>query len=226
MKTSPCPKCRENGKDRRCNNLHAFPNNNYCFACGFTEYNTSIESTASRLQGVETLNQYKGITTIKQLPILALKWLMKYQLTKEEIAQFSWSEEKQLLVLYQNNNYYQGRCFAPNAKSKYLSYGIKPTILYGSNTDKLVLVEDIISAIKIGRVATAIPMLGGIPLKSTESLAKTFTNVFLWNDLDLLRTSIKTARNLSERIGKHVKVVVSELDPKEYNEVEIKEYLK
>lgn len=224
--TSACPKCRASGNDKKGNNLHEYPNNYHCFACGYNHRKVDLNYIASKLQPTSPVLGSNSLITSSYIPAIALKWLLKYRLTKEEMQGFSWCESKQLLVLYQDDHYWQGRCFAKEAKTKYMSYGLKPVILYGSNKDSFVYVEDIISAIKVSRVATSCPMLGGIPLKSTESYAKTFKNVFLWNDLDLLRTSIKTARNISERIGKQVKVIVSELDPKEYNETEIYNYIK
>jgi hypothetical protein len=79
---------------------------------------------------------------------------------------------------------------------------------------------------KVGRRFCASPLLGSVPLKRTETHLKPFKNVYLWLDKDKAKESVKTARNLSERIGKQVKVIVTEKDPKCYNNIEIYNIIK
>ena len=223
--TSACPKCRKQGADRKGNNLVEYANNSFCHACGYNLRRRDLEFLDKQLNGQVT-KQHSGLKTTKLIPPIAMKWLLKYNLTIEEMSNFSWNEERKLLVLYSDDTYWQARNFNEAVESKYLSQGIKPNIYYGLyDLTTFVYVEDIISAIKVGRVATACPMLSGMPVKSTESYAKQFKSVYIWNDKDLVRKGLKTARNMSERIGKQVKLVVSENDPKEYKESEIRQYL-
>lgn len=224
-KTSPCPKCRAIGNDRTGNNLVEYDNGFYCFACGYSKpknYRERLENENAEVQGH---NSFDSLSLTKTLPRETMQWLLKYRLTNDEMSDFRWCENRKLLVLYHDEYYWQARNFGDGAK--YLSKGVKPVILYSQvdNKDNFVFVEDIVSAIKVGRIATACPMLGGKPLKSTENYLQSFKNVFVWNDKDLIREGLKTARNLSERIGKNVRTIVTENDPKDYNTDEIKNLL-
>jgi hypothetical protein len=162
----------------------------------------------------------------------ALKWLLGYGLTSDEIAQFTYARERigkyglmpcDLLVLYSDNNYWCARNFGNGAK--YLTSGTKPFLKYGNNKDILVFVEDIVSAVKVGRQFTAVPMLGSMPSQDAASHLGDYKNVFIWNDMDKAKDAIKTARNLSERLNKRVRVVISPKDPKEYSNNEVKDYI-
>jgi len=215
----PCPKC--GSKD----NLGEYTENYYCFGCGHFENKRSLSRVnAAFSQEVAPYNSNLSLTSV--LPQEAKEWLIKYQLTPKEWENFRWCADKSLLILYHDAQYWQGRIFAPDTKAKYLSEGIKPFILYGVNLDKIVLVEDILSAIKVSRVASASPMLGTMPLERNLSHLEPFNSVYLWCDKDARIKSLKTARNLSEKIGKRVIPVISEKDPKCYNDNDIVSYLR
>ncbi|CAB4240965.1 Archaeal primase DnaG/twinkle, TOPRIM domain [uncultured Caudovirales phage] len=216
---TPCSKCGSSDANAE------YQDSFYCYSCG------KFTSKGFSLSRFKTLNEVKvcnGITLQKEVPPAALKWLLGYGLTMEEIAQFSYSTERvgkygkmvcNILILYSDINYWCGRNFGKG--TKYITSGVKPVIKYGTNPDTIVLVEDIISAIKVGRQFSAIPMLGSMPPGAVLSYLKGYKNVFVWNDLDKAKESLKTARNLSERLGTRVKVIIKPLDPKEYSDLDI-----
>jgi hypothetical protein len=68
-------------------------------------------------------------------------------------------------------------------------------------------------------------MLGSMPSQDAASHLEGYKNVFIWNDMDKAKDAIKTARNLSERLNKRVRVVISPKDPKEYDDNAIKDYI-
>jgi hypothetical protein len=109
--------------------------------------------------------------------------------------------------------------------AKYLSKGVKPFLTYGES-DTLVLVEDVLSAIVVGRVYCASPMLGAIPLKETLTHLKRFLRVVLWGDYDKAAENVVNARKLSERWGFNIEVVITKQDPKYYSSNEILEIVK
>jgi len=218
---SACPRCRKRGNDRTGNNLAEYTDNYYCFACGFNKPKRSI----SRLYDAFSTKVATNITqlqTVSQLPKIAIDWLSKYQITPDEMRQFQWCEDKKLLVLYQSADYWQGRNFGSPPVPKYLSEGVKPFIKYGTDEDTLVLVEDILSAIKVGRVYSASPMLGTMPLKPHLSHLRPYKSVFLWCDKDAAIKSVRNAAKLSEMIGKPVKPVITDKDPKSFSVNDIK----
>ena len=201
----------------------------YCFSCSTYK---SKGLSLSRFKPLKTDRVCNGITLQKELPSNAVKWLLGYGLTLSEMAQFNYSNKRvgkygemacSLLVLYSDSNYYVARNLGKGIK--YITSGVKPVIKYGNNPDTCIIVEDIISAVKVGRQFSAIPMLGSIPCKHTASHLEGFKNVFLWQDRDLAVKSLKTARNLSEILGKTVRVIIKPLDPKEYNDFEIKSFI-
>jgi hypothetical protein len=108
---------------------------------------------------------------------------------------------------------------------KYLSKGTKPYLEYGFNKDKLVFVEDIISAVKVARVATAVPMLGAKVMPAWWEQASKYDKVAIWNDRDKATDSIVQARRASEVIGKKVEIIITEKDPKHYSEDEMLSFL-
>lgn len=216
---TPCSKC--GSSDANAEYIDSF----YCYSCG--KY-SSKGFSLSRFKPLNEVKVCNGITLQKELPVDALKWLLGYGLTMDEIAQFSYSNERvgkygnmacNLLVLYADNIYWCARNLGKGVK--YLTSGVKPIIKYGNNSDTVVLVEDIISAIKVGRQFTAIPMLGSMPSGAILNHLQGFKNVIVWNDLDKAKESLKTARNLSERLGTRVRVIIKPLDPKEYSDLDI-----
>ena len=219
----PCEKCGSSDANAE------YQDSFYCYSCGkFTSKGFSL----SRFKPLKEVKVCNGITLQKEVPPAALKWLLGYGLTLDEIAQFSYSTERigkygkmacNLLMLYVSPDYWVGRNFGNGVK--YLTSGMKPVIKYGTNPDTIILVEDIISAIKVGRQFTAIPMLGSMPPGAVLSHLKGYKNVFVWNDLDKAKESLKTARNLSERLGIRVKVIIKPLDPKEYSDNQIKDFI-
>ena len=128
------------------------------------------------------------------------------------------------MVFVHTDNYWLGRNF-DNAGVRYLSSGEKPCLKYGTNPDVIVFVEDVISAIKVGRVASAIPMLGArIPV---EWLAKCkgFNRVIIWGDRDKAVENVRQSRRCSELLGVQVESVITDLDPKDYNTKDIYNYI-
>lgn len=214
IKMHPCEFC--NSSDA----YAEYTDNFYCFSCGRFKIKSSLE----RFKTIKSDRVYSAITYDKIIPPRALKWLLSYGLSTKEVQKFGYSYEKDILVLYSCENYWQGRYFGEENKPRYQSNGVKPFITFGDNKRILVLVEDIISAIKVSRYFSTSPMLGSVPMLDVN-LYKNFEQVFIWNDNDKIGTSIKSANKLSELLGFSVKVIQSEQDPKFYNDKHIQEYV-
>lgn len=82
---------------------------------------------------------------------------------------------------------------------------------------QLVIVEDSLSSLKVGRVTCSAPLFGSsISNNKLSRLVKPFDEVVVWLDSDKLNS----ARNISARVqmlGKKSRVVYTELDPKYLN---------
>ena len=91
--------------------------------------------------------------------------------------------------------------------------------------DNVVVAEDAISAIKIARTCNSVPIHNSIiPLELILRLSKQFKNLFIWLDRDKAKESFKEAKKAEIYFDK-VNIIWSEKDPKEYSDIEIKNYL-
>lgn len=220
----PCPRC--GSKD----NLGEYDDHFFCFGCKYYKTKNDIASLRLRRTQIPKQDlQDTQIYTTDELPQAAKQWLFQYGILPNEIKDFgiSWNDEHQLLVLMKTPEYWQARCFG-NQKVKYLSKGKKPLTFYGFS-DKLVCVEDILSAIKISRLSPewcALPLLGShMSEEVSERVKKDFKSVVIWLDRDKAKEAVKIARSLKQR-GINSSVVISPKDPKEYSKGEIVEWLR
>ena len=216
LRMHPCPKC--NSRD----NVAEYSDGFYCFGCGWKK------SKIKRLDEPKKVKMANSLTLDKNLPKNALKWLLSYNLTQDELQQFYFTEKYgyKMLVLYVNENYWVARNL--DEGQKYFSSGEKPYIEYGNKTQKsdiLVFVEDIISAIKVGRQYVAVPMLGSKPKNDWLTHLKKYETIIIWGDRDKATDNIKLCRRLRETLGKNIEVIITDLDPKEYSDKEIKEFV-
>jgi hypothetical protein len=202
----------------------------WCFGCKYYKLKNDIKSIRSRLSETPpTQSDEITLDLTDDIPMVAKQWLLKYGITNQEIQdnKIAWDANSQILILHYTQNYWQGRCFG-NQHQKYLSKGLKPLTIYG-NGDTIVCVEDILSAIKIARLSPnycATPLLGSsMPLETTQSLSKRFSNILIWLDRDKAKNAIMIARNLKQR-GINSDVVISPKDPKEYSKEELLIWLK
>lgn len=167
-------------------------------------------------------------------PVNAFKWLLQYGLTSRECDKFGikWSPSRQMICWKVKNPMgtiigWQGRNFNPQAKSKYTSYGAihKDLCLLGDKTDKLVLVEDYISAIKVSSHSSCMPLFGcTINLEGLQAISKRFKGVIVWLDSDKLENARKIALN-ANLAGITGQVLFTEQDPKCYEKDEITGFL-
>ena len=178
------------------------------------------------------------------IPTKALLWVYKYGITDSEIKlfRFGWSETLQRLILpvYQDEQliYYQGRTFDPITKtnSKYLNIrqaGAK-NVFFRRNTlhnshdsismdiHRLVIVEDILSCIKVGRYVDSLALLGSYVPKTLYNILESYLSVYLWLDQDKIKESIKYSKSINSVVGIPARVVSTVLDPKECNDQTIK----
>ncbi len=242
VKHEPCPKCGSK------NNLGRYSDGSaWCFGCGYYEKPTLDAQLQEFVKGVDKSSKVcRSLPEDAEtaFPKIVLDWLGKYSLTSEEVRDnnFLYSPYKKLLIfpVYEDNVnrsnllMWQGRYFGDNAQyPKYVTYGAKNLLHIidrNSNLDSfsspdVVLVEDLISAIKVGRVKPALPLWGStIPLEHARRLCRLFSNLTVWLDKDKEIEALKQASKLSPLFDS-VKVISTELDPKCYDTEQIKEQL-
>ena len=221
----PCTEC--GSKD----NLAEYTNSWYCFGCGYYKKKNDLNSLRERLSKSLTSDRVGyPLDTTEKIPPQALKWLLKYNITPEEIANhnIAW-HEPDLLVLYNSNSYWQGRVFSDVTTQKYKSWGQKPIVMYGTvkKAVGVVLVEDILSAICVARVPDiiAIPMFGTSCSRELEKhLQKLDIFTYVWLDGDVKKKSI-ALKNRLKSLGLLTKSILTSKDPKTFTKEEIEELL-
>lgn len=173
------------------------------------------------------------------IPGMALEWLRKYYITDEEIRDYriGWTDASGSLVfsafdLFNNLLLVQLRTFCPERANfaKYYTRGYPETVLWSCGNRSrdfgpLVVVEDFVSAIRVGRTQEAMPLWGsGLSLNQIQKISDRWDTLILWLDWDKAGHAMKL-REKALPYFKSVKVVASEKDPKEYTDERIAETL-
>ena len=220
----PCKSCGSR------DNLGEYTDHFWCFGCGFYEEKTDLMSLRERLAGTNYKPVYmESLAFTKHIPKKAMKWLVQNRINLKEIEEYNilWCQDNETLILVHTDEYWQGRHFG-NYGIKYLSKGRKPLTIYG-DSDIIILVEDVLSAIKIARLSPeycAMPLLGSsLSTEHEETLRNKFNTIHVWLDRDKAKQGIKISRNLKQK-GITSRTIITDLDPKEYKEGEIQSWLK
>jgi hypothetical protein len=185
------------------------------------------------------------------LPIVARNWLDSYGIKEEDIRKHKmvWSDEgtyvkdlkvPRVLIFpvydpFGNLLMWQARCFpTPGDTTKYPKYitkGFKQDVHHimspsdPSPVEELVIVEDFISALKVSKLATAMPLWGSsINAKQISQLCNRFKFLIIWLDKDKIKDAIKAQKRASQFFDEAV-VIYTEKDPKDYAHQEILDIL-
>lgn len=169
-------------------------------------------------------------------PIKVYQWVKQYGLTNHEIRDYSiaydtnskrvclpvWWEGKK--IGYQLRKIYDedvGPKYYTNKKGGlgFMSHG---SVI----SNELVIVEDIISAIKVGRVARTVALLSTGLSTSMKTVITNYDKYYIWLDMDnsqVIRQAVKLLKTL-ELFGT-VKLIHTPSDPKTYDTPEIERLL-
>lgn len=218
-----CPKCRDLGQDRHGDNLAVYSDGHkYCFKCGFTvQANPFLNSSRS----VKKYNRNSNLITVP-IKSKGYDWLLKYNITREEVDNFFlWDENKEQLV-YRNRDFTNTRNF--KYKVKAFCYGEKPYSIVGEvkPVKRIVLVEDLVSAIKVSRHYNAVPLFGTTcPSEALKQLLRVSNIITVWLDKDVLKNALKLRSYAFKQGFSVVHLLRTDLDPKCYSDQEIIDYL-
>lgn len=221
----PCPNC--GSKD----NLGEYDDHFFCFGCKYHKHKSDTKSLRKKLERKkETVyTPVEDMVLTEDLPIVAKQWLLRYGITMEDAKEYNiqWNPNMNMLMLMKTKYYWQARLFDKN-KPKYLSKGKKPIKIYGYGSQRVVLVEDIASAIRLARVSPemcASPLLGStISFEALRWYKKRYPRVTVWLDRDKAKEAVKISK-LFQQYGTKCDVVITPLDPKEYNRKELQDWL-
>ena len=211
----PCPQCHSR------DNMAHYTDGFHCFGCGYRK----SKRVLSQFNAVRDAKVCNGLSLTKELSRDALTWLTGYSLTPLEMAQFrmSYDNGTNYLVLLHTPDYWCARNFGKGVK--YMSSGTKPMVKYGNNPDMLVFCEDVISAIKLARYVTAIPMLGASVLPAWWELVRGYKRIAIYGDRDMATRNIIASRRATELTGSKVECIITERDPKDYSNKDLEKVL-
>lgn len=244
-----CPKC--GSKD----NVAVYDDGyGYCFGCRkvvirneerFRKYDRGV-----RKSGVLELSLSLPFDFTLAIPERGYEWLNKYGLSAQEIKKhrIGWSESgwkvrrntpnpidyAPLMIfpifdLYENLCMFQARYFgSSNELPKYWTKGQKGVFHILGEGSTIVLVEDLVSAIKVSREqnnVSCMPLFGSdISTDVIIGIYNRYPDLVIWLDKD--KRSYARSRCLSVKyMFNSVKTIESELDPKEYSNEELQQFL-
>jgi hypothetical protein len=222
----PCPKCHSS------DGFITFANESrHCFVCDYHEHpETTIEMLKSSVIPIKN-KQWNEVELPNDfdyyLPQQALKWVQSYGLTATEIRRnkLGWSDTKESIIfpVFDETGclkMYQERYFGvdPN-RPKYRTTGNKADIIHLPDPvkhDTIVVVEDMVSAIKVSRVTNCMPLLGNtLSIPVAMKLRLRFKRARVWLDANMMQKSVRTSLTLSE-LGLPTTTIFTDKDPKEY----------
>ena len=243
VRHEPCPDCRKRNQDRSGDNLGVYTDHKHCFSCGYYEPvgTLNLDRLQSQFHRLELDNKKKNDRSNLpddcnfHLRSDAEAWLKKYGLNDREIQDHKvmWSPRKELLIfpIFIDGvmQMWQGRYFGQNPDyPKYNTQGFPKgggVYYIVGEGERLVLVEDMVSAIKVGRHMAAMPLFtNNLNMKQAVHLSRYYDNVVIWLDPNMREHSLKLARRLDQIIPK-VGIVYSDHDPKAHSDKEIQEYV-
>jgi len=231
-----CPRCAANGSDRRGNNLGVWADGAcYCFSCG---YRVGATYRQLKLLNEENVNDKEKAVLprdfSRDIPAEYWQWLLQYSIPYSYWQTYCGYSEKDKRLVFTVGNptmFSIGRSLDKSVgTSKWKVYGDKSSYVEVINdkiSGQVVLVEDLISAHKIGLAGfTAIPLfgtsIGDIHIKKLQALKRP---VSLWLDADQYSLLARKIGRLQSLVGASVRHITTRLDPKGYSSIEIKEIL-
>lgn len=243
IKHVQCPECARNGNDRTGNNLAVYSDGScWCFSCGYLVTSSGYQKLKS-LKEQSSRDQQPPKRTVSlptdvdfDLPQVAREWIKQYELTDRDMNEnrLMWSESWQRLIFpYFDPNgllAWQGRYLGiDKTKPKWYSDGLLHEFVHtvGNVNSKIaVLTEDIVSAIKVGHQSVcAIPIFGShVSTKQLLRICRFYGTIIYWLDFDKAKEATKFAHN-ARQFGVKSFTVITEKDPKEYTDKEIKLWL-
>lgn len=167
------------------------------------------------------------------VPTNQLVWLWKYGITGAEIHEntigYSSYYDRLVIPVYENHNLTCVQMRSISRKPKYLNLGGSNSIFVRlrSDTDEVVVTEDIVSAIKVSRfVSTACTLGTNLNYIKASKIISLDKKVSIWYDNDTagIKGAVNGLKNLQLQ-GANVRVIRTQNDPKCYNNSEIKRIL-
>lgn len=214
IRHAPCPKCKS--KD----NLAIYSDGEYCFGCH------TAKKYTKEIKEDKVPTKFTGHLDV-EIPYKYIKYLESFGLTERNIrSHFAYWSEADRLVFHCQAEYYEARSLTK--EPKVLSFGVKPQYCFPNIPANgiLVLVEDVISALKVSNVFCSGPLFGSsLSSEWIRLIEKYKCKPIFWLDKDKLKAS-KEYRDKFRAKGIDSSIIFTPKDPKYYYKYEISEYVK
>lgn len=218
-----------------------------CFSCGGHSgtYKPKTDLEKRELPGIQEDQAFY------ELPPEARAFLYKFHFTDEMIDWYDirwatdfmiWSTKKQQYVntgdrivftgeRLADGVFYEARTLDPGNKLKWVSIGGKSDLYYShtihTEGETVVIVEDVISAMRVGELIPAVALRGtNLTASNLVQLQSHYKKFIVWLDSDA--PGQKAARKIFNKLQwftDKVQVVLSEKDPKCYSDDKIRLFL-
>ena len=211
----------------------------WCFGCGYYVQRNGLEQVQELERKINNKNKElkRNHVTLPSdftynLPCIAKSWLNNYGITKKELIDnhIGWSENDTQLIypcfdVCGNLLMYQGRKFNDGILhgNRFHTHGPCEKIYHilgdlGDGRRRIVLVEDMVSCIKVARTMPCLVLFGStIATERLINLSNKFTNLIIWLDKDKAKYAVARSQ-IAKFMFDSVRVVITEKDPKRYTE--------
>jgi hypothetical protein len=216
----------------------------FCHNCGWSGFRPAkgVPPSETKRQLVHRLEEGRATVVIPEeltlprdftqvIPPAGLVWLLQY-ITQDQIEQYQIGYSKQLnrviLPVYWDDELiaYQGRALGEYGKDnpKYLTWKKKavkhPYFMADNVTDTkiLIIVEDMLSAIKVSCAGVGVAVLGSYVADAVFDLIRQYDAVRVWLDYDKAKVSLASTKRIRSITGKPATPIITDLDPKDYGE--------
>lgn len=216
IKHAPCPECGSRDNCAIYSDGHE-----WCFGCGYYKPSVGWKKIIKNERKPNS-SIYLPSDSSDNLSLIAQEWYRRYKITDIEagIHKFKWSQEKQWLIMPVYNAsgdllLYQAKTF--NTGPKYFTKGSPSQVdhILGNTANPILFaVEDMLSAIKLSRIATVICLFGSEagPEKLLR-LSKLYDTIVVWLDRDKARAALKL-RQRAKNVFRKAFCVSNLYDPK------------
>lgn len=215
-----CPNCAKMGQDTSGDNMYRYSDGHaYCFACAYREPATHF--VPSEPQGFNLIDVLPPDLE-PTLPDQNYNWLSQWLTNQEIIKNFQWSPSRRRHY-YVTDGFFEGRSLLTDPKS--LQTGKKPRIIMespGVPKDTLIVVEDVVSQIKVSRHFRSYALFGATCDSEWYVWAKDqgIRYTMFWLDSDKY-TKAQSHAARGRLLGGSFAALFTERDPKYHTDIQI-----
>ena len=232
-----CPACAKLGKDRHGDNLAVYEDGGeHCFSCGY-HYSAEKRPNVPYLEGSPKEGPTSVASDAPSLPYdvtseidpRASLWLRECGLTMRDVVEHRilWSPSWERLI-FPVGDCWQGRYFGSDPKkAKWFTKGDIHNVIYKLGTGpEVVLVEDILSAIRVSKFSSCICLFGSaLPSMWISRMGFLGSRFAVWLDFDKRVHSIQLCKRL-QNLGFQARSIITLKDPKNLTDEEIQKEIK